>query len=86
MLTDHFARSPSTGSMHRHRRRAALPAFLRAETGAASRYDPAAAPIGYGASSAWAQGGIAAAMSRGDTFQKHVADTVAPVPVSSTRR
>lgn len=37
----------------------------------------AAAPIGYGASSAWAQGGIAAAMSKGDTFEKHVADTVA---------
>ncbi|PLU69407.1 L-aspartate oxidase [Sinorhizobium medicae] len=37
----------------------------------------AAAPIGYGASSAWAQGGIAAAMSKGDTFDKHVADTVA---------
>ncbi len=37
----------------------------------------AAAPIGHGASSAWAQGGIAAAMSTGDTFEKHVADTVA---------
>ncbi|MBD9493408.1 L-aspartate oxidase [Ensifer sp. ENS01] len=37
----------------------------------------AAAPIGHGASSAWAQGGIAAAMSPGDTFEKHVADTLA---------
>ena len=37
----------------------------------------AAAPIGHGASSAWAQGGIAAAMSTGDTFGKHVADTMA---------
>ncbi|MCD2181095.1 L-aspartate oxidase [Rhizobium sp. GN54] len=36
----------------------------------------AAAPIGQGASSAWAQGGIAAAMSPGDTFDKHVADTL----------
>ncbi|KQW31048.1 L-aspartate oxidase [Rhizobium sp. Root274] len=37
----------------------------------------AAAPIGQGASSAWAQGGIAAAMSPGDSFDKHLADTVA---------
>lgn len=37
----------------------------------------AAAPIGQGASSAWAQGGIAAAMSPGDTFEKHLADTLA---------
>src|SRR5262249_8533256 len=37
----------------------------------------AAAPIGEGASSAWAQGGIAAAMSPGDSVAKHVADTVA---------
>src|SRR5262249_2289339 len=37
----------------------------------------AAAPIGEGASSAWAQGGIAAAMSPGDSVEKHVADTVA---------
>ena len=36
----------------------------------------AAAPIGEGASSAWAQGGIAAAMSPGDTIEKHLADTV----------
>lgn len=36
----------------------------------------AAAPIGYGASSAWAQGGIAAAMDPGDTVGKHVADTL----------
>ncbi|MDI7861130.1 L-aspartate oxidase [Rhizobiaceae bacterium n13] len=36
----------------------------------------AAAPIGQGASSAWAQGGIAAAMSSGDTFESHVADTI----------
>lgn len=36
----------------------------------------AAAPIGHGASSAWAQGGIAAAMNPGDTFDKHVADTL----------
>src|SRR5690606_25897919 len=31
----------------------------------------AAAPIGEGASSAWAQGGIAAAMSPGDSVEKH---------------
>ncbi|MEK1891464.1 MAG: L-aspartate oxidase [Phyllobacterium sp.] len=37
----------------------------------------AAAPIGRGASSAWAQAGIAAAVSEGDTIEKHVADTVA---------
>ncbi|GEO84491.1 MULTISPECIES: L-aspartate oxidase [Alphaproteobacteria] len=37
----------------------------------------AAAPIGQGASSAWAQGGIAAAMSPGDTIEKHLADTLA---------
>ncbi|OQP85652.1 L-aspartate oxidase [Rhizobium rhizosphaerae] len=36
----------------------------------------AAAPIGHGASSAWAQGGVAAAMSPGDTVDKHVADTL----------
>lgn len=37
----------------------------------------ATAPIGEGASSAWAQGGIAAAMAPGDTAEKHVADTLA---------
>ncbi len=37
----------------------------------------AAAPIGRGASSAWAQAGIAAAVSPGDTVEKHVADTLA---------
>jgi len=37
----------------------------------------AAAPIGEGASSAWAQGGIAAAMAPGDSVEKHVADTIA---------
>ena len=36
----------------------------------------AAAPIGQGASSAWAQGGIAAAMSPGDSVEKHLADTL----------
>lgn len=36
----------------------------------------AAAPIGQGASSAWAQGGIAAALSEGDSPEKHTADTV----------
>ncbi len=36
-----------------------------------------AAPIGEGASSAWAQGGIAAAMSAGDSVEKHLADTIA---------
>ncbi len=36
----------------------------------------AAAPIGQGASSAWAQGGIAAAMSPGDTIDKHLEDTL----------
>ncbi|MEP0518968.1 MAG: L-aspartate oxidase [Hyphomicrobiales bacterium] len=35
------------------------------------------APIGEGASSAWAQGGIAAAMSPGDSAESHVADTIA---------
>ncbi len=35
-----------------------------------------AAPIGQGASSAWAQGGIAAAISPGDSIEKHLADTV----------
>lgn len=37
----------------------------------------AAAPIGEGASSSWAQGGIAAALSEGDSPEKHSADTVA---------
>lgn len=37
----------------------------------------AAAPLGEGASSVWAQGGIAAAVGRGDTPAKHAADTVA---------
>lgn len=37
----------------------------------------AAAPIGKGASSAWAQAGIAAAVSAGDTVEKHLADTIA---------
>lgn len=37
----------------------------------------AAAPLGSGASSAWAQGGIAAAISEGDTPEKHTADTIA---------
>jgi L-aspartate oxidase len=35
------------------------------------------APIGEGASSAWAQGGIAAALGTGDTIDSHVADTIA---------
>jgi L-aspartate oxidase len=37
----------------------------------------AAAPIGEGASSVWAQGGIAAAVAEGDTPQAHARDTVA---------
>ncbi|MGB5092077.1 MAG: L-aspartate oxidase [Parvibaculum sp.] len=37
----------------------------------------AGAPIGDGASSAWAQGGIAAAIEPGDTPQSHAADTLA---------
>ncbi|MCC6982331.1 MAG: L-aspartate oxidase [Bauldia sp.] len=37
----------------------------------------AAAPIGEGASSAWAQGGVAAAVGEGDSIDRHVADTVA---------
>lgn len=36
----------------------------------------AAAPLGAGASSAWAQGGIAAAIADGDTAEKHTLDTV----------
>ncbi|MFN3171975.1 MAG: L-aspartate oxidase [Hyphomicrobiales bacterium] len=36
-----------------------------------------AAPLGIGASSAWAQGGIAAAIAEGDTWQSHLADTIA---------
>ena len=35
------------------------------------------APIGEGASSSWAQGGIAAAIGAGDTVASHVADTIA---------
>jgi L-aspartate oxidase len=34
------------------------------------------APLGTGASSVWAQGGIAAALADGDTAAKHTADTV----------
>ena len=37
----------------------------------------AAAPLGMGASSAWAQGGIAAAVSESDTPQAHARDTIA---------
>ncbi len=37
----------------------------------------AAAPLGEGASSMWAQGGIAAAVGEGDSTAKHAADTVA---------
>ncbi|MFK7902242.1 MAG: L-aspartate oxidase, partial [Nitratireductor sp.] len=36
----------------------------------------ASAPIGRGASSVWAQAGIAAAVSPGDTVEKHVQDTL----------
>lgn len=36
----------------------------------------AAAPLGAGASSAWAQGGIAAAIAEGDTAEQHTHDTV----------
>src|SRR6202008_3552773 len=36
-----------------------------------------AAPLGQGASSAWAQGGIAAAVAEGDSPEAHAADTVA---------
>ncbi len=35
-----------------------------------------AAPLGNGASSAWAQGGIAAAIGEGDMPEKHAADTI----------
>lgn len=35
-----------------------------------------AAPIGEGSSSVWAQGGIAAAVSEGDSVEAHVADTI----------
>ncbi len=35
-----------------------------------------AAPLGRGASSAWAQGGIAAAVTDGDSIEKHLADTI----------
>src|SRR5688500_5059715 len=37
----------------------------------------ASAPIGEGASSAWAQGGIAAAVAEGDTAEAHARDTTA---------
>lgn len=37
----------------------------------------AAAPLGQGASSVWAQGGIAAAVGEGDTPERHAADTIA---------
>ncbi len=36
-----------------------------------------AAPLGQGAASAWAQGGIAAAVSDGDSAEAHAADTIA---------
>ena len=38
-----------------------------------------AAPLGQGASSAWAQGGIAAALAEGDSAEAHAADTIARV-------
>jgi L-aspartate oxidase len=34
-------------------------------------------PLGEGASSAWAQAGIAAAIGEGDSFEKHASDTIA---------
>jgi L-aspartate oxidase len=37
----------------------------------------ASAPIGEGASTAWAQGGIAAAVAEGDTAEAHARDTIA---------
>lgn len=37
----------------------------------------AAAPLGEGSSSAWAQGGIAAAVGEGDAPEQHAADTIA---------
>ena len=36
-----------------------------------------AAPLGIGASTAWAQGGIAAAVAEGDSAESHAADTIA---------
>src|SRR3974390_3933977 len=36
-----------------------------------------AAPLGQGASTAWAQGGIAAAIAKGDSAEAHAADTIA---------
>src|SRR5499427_4679634 len=36
-----------------------------------------AAPLGQGASTAWAQGGIAAAIAEGDSAESHAADTIA---------
>src|ERR1700758_3093164 len=36
-----------------------------------------AAPLGQGASSAWAQGGIAAALAESDSAEAHAADTIA---------
>ena len=36
-----------------------------------------AAPLGVGASTAWAQGGIAAAVAEGDSAEAHAADTIA---------
>src|SRR5258707_12292646 len=36
-----------------------------------------AAPLGQGASTAWAQGGIAAAVADGDSAEAHAADTIA---------
>ena len=36
-----------------------------------------AAPLGTGASTAWAQGGIAAAVAEGDTPEAHARDTIA---------
>src|SRR4051812_22419428 len=35
------------------------------------------APLNQGCSSAWAQGGMAAALSEGDTAEQHAADTIA---------
>src|SRR5256714_14103906 len=37
----------------------------------------AAAPLGQGASTAWAQGGVAAAVAEGDTPEAHAAHTIA---------
>ena len=63
----------------------AWPACSRRSSSRRSRHRAGGgARFGEGASSLWAQAGIAAAIAEGDSPDAHAADTIAPAPASST--